>query len=115
MSAQELRDRRASLRSACCFEELEELSASPDGEIFGGVGDDVGVLPTSVMVWEMETDGDASRVGAGVCVWDLGKAGGGGEADGYRGGVVEVMGFGEGGCFGSGCECACEKVAAGVG
>jgi hypothetical protein len=53
---------------------------------------------------------DASRIGIGVCVCNLGEAGGGREAHGYRcGGVVEVRccckGWGCGaGCKGSGQE-----------
>ena len=80
------------------------------------MGDDVGVLATTFcVVREVEPDRDAARVGAGVCVGDLGQAGGGGEAHCNGGFVVEVVGFGVGGGGWGGCECACEEVAAGVG
>ena len=67
--------------------------------------DDVGVD----VLAEVESDGKASWVGIGTCIWNLRKAGGVGEAESDGGGRAGEVGCG-GEFFGclSGCEGAVE-------
>lgn len=53
------------------MEELQEFGASARWKVLGGVRDDVGVLPLTIHIWEMETNCDATWIGICVVIGDL--------------------------------------------
>lgn len=81
------------------------------------MSDDVGVLTLAICgIGQIEANSHASRASVGIIIWDIGNAGGVGEANGDGRGVgSEVMSLAQRGGYGGRCESARQENATSVG